>query len=37
MRNLLAFLSLSLSATAQAQNYEPDWESAEEELLRCGI
>ena len=34
MRKLIAVMILTLSAGAQAQNYEPDWESAEEELLR---
>ena len=34
MRNLIAVLILSLSAGAQAQNWAPDWELAEDELLR---
>lgn len=34
MRKLIAVLIVSLSASAQGQNYEPDWDSAEEELLR---
>ncbi len=34
MRNLLALLLVSLSTAIQAQNWEPDWEPAEEELLR---
>ena len=34
MRKLIAVLIVSLCAGAQAQNYEPDWDSAEEELLR---
>ncbi len=34
MRIFLAFLLSLLSFNAQAQNWDPDWESAEEELLR---
>ncbi len=34
MRIFLAFLVTLLTISAQAQNWEPDWESAEEELLR---
>lgn len=33
-KKLLALLIASLGAGAQAQDYAPDWESAEEELLR---